>query len=62
MEITENTIENRNDYESRKCIHGLKNEQRKKRNETKVCSTLKMIKPAETIKTFTNFRNNNEYF
>nr|KAF7390431.1 hypothetical protein H0235_017593 [Vespula pensylvanica] len=37
MEITENTIENRNDYESRKCIHGLKNEQRKKRNETKYC-------------------------
>ncbi|KAL2719995.1 myb-like protein X [Vespula maculifrons] len=30
-----NTIENRTDYESRKCIHGLENEQKKNRNETK---------------------------
>lgn len=62
MEITQTNIENRNECESRKCIHGLKNELRKNRNGTKVCLTFKMIKPAETIRTFTDFRDNNKYF
>ncbi|KAL2719893.1 hypothetical protein V1477_021040 [Vespula maculifrons] len=61
MEITETNIENRNKYDSRMFIHGLKNELRKNGNGTKVCLTFKMNKPAETIKTFTDFRDNNEY-
>ncbi|KAL2719947.1 hypothetical protein V1477_021094 [Vespula maculifrons] len=61
MQITESDIENRKKYESRMFIHVLKNELRKNGNGTKVCLTFKMNKPAETIKTFTDFRDNNEY-
>ncbi|KAL2719689.1 hypothetical protein V1477_021183 [Vespula maculifrons] len=35
MEITQTNIENRKEYDSLKCIHGLKNELRKNRNGTK---------------------------
>ncbi|KAL2711898.1 hypothetical protein V1478_018919 [Vespula squamosa] len=59
MEIIENNIENRNDYESGRFNHGLKNEFRKNQNETKGDLTFKMIKPAGMIKRFTVCQDNN---